>query len=190
MNFEQYRPLALRTAKRFPDIQREVEHVALGLITEIGEFVTEVKRIVIYGKPMEPSMREHMIEEISDAEWYVPLALEVLNIDLLPEGEYPIAELERYGTDLTGLSLMLSAMAGSISLTVLLRETHENVYELRKTLTLIVATIHRVGAVLGISHEELRAYNIAKLRQRYPDKYSDVAAEARADKAGLPALVS
>lgn len=43
---------------------------------------------------------------------------------------------------------------------------------------------------LNVTLENVAQTNIAKLMLRYPDKYSDEAAEARADKGGLPASQS
>lgn len=38
---------------------------------------------------------------------------------------------------------------------------------------------------LGVSMHQIAQQNISKLAARYPEKYSDAAAEARADKGGL-----
>lgn len=43
---------------------------------------------------------------------------------------------------------------------------------------------------LGVSMDRIARDNIAKLQQRFPDAYSNVAAEARADKGGLSAKES
>lgn len=43
---------------------------------------------------------------------------------------------------------------------------------------------------IGVSMEEMARLNIEKLQLRYPEKYSDIAAEARADKGGLSARES
>jgi NTP pyrophosphatase (non-canonical NTP hydrolase) len=43
---------------------------------------------------------------------------------------------------------------------------------------------------LGISMADMARGNIDKLQQRYPEKYSNDAAEARADKGGLDARTS
>lgn len=43
---------------------------------------------------------------------------------------------------------------------------------------------------LGLSLEDVAANNLAKLKLRFPDKYSDEAAEGRADKGGLSARES
>lgn len=117
MNFNEYQHAAVRTAKRFPDPKWELNHAALGLATESGEFTTEVKRMVIYDQPLDPSREAHIREELGDILWYVALACEAL-----------------------GMSMHLVA-----------RE------------------------------------NIDKLQKRFPEKYTNAAAEARADKGGLDA---
>lgn len=43
---------------------------------------------------------------------------------------------------------------------------------------------------LHISMHQIARENIAKLQKRFPEKYSDQAAEQRADKGGLPASQS
>ena len=43
---------------------------------------------------------------------------------------------------------------------------------------------------LGVPMSSMAQANIAKLRARFPEKYTDAAAENRADKGGLSAMVS
>jgi hypothetical protein len=50
--------------------------------------------------------------------------------------------------------------------------------------------IDRMAELLGTTGDQVRAQNIAKLRQRFPDAYTDAAAEARADKGGADHLSS
>jgi len=116
MNFRDYQIMAMRTAKDLPTDSENLTHAALGLASEVGEFVSEVKRIAIYGKEVNSEMIAHMQEEVGDILWYVALAASSLHCGL-------------------------SALAQR---------------------------------------------NIDKLAIRYPDKYTDVAAEARLDKGGLP----
>lgn len=119
MDFIDYQAAALRTA--LPESQVDgLVHASLGLITETGEFVSEVKRMAKYGKQITPEMHAHMCEEIGDVLWYVALAAEHL----------------------------------------------------------------------GVSMKSLAKQNIAKLQKRFPEKFSNEAAEARADKGGLPHTVS
>lgn len=189
MNFEQYRPLALRTAKMFPTKREDMRHAVLGLITEIGEFATEVKRHVIYGKPLTDEMKAHMREELGDANWYVPLALLALGMESLPDiSTRDQAELANY-VELADLALMLNLMSATISGYVVEPKSSDR-YEIAGYLLMIVMCIDKAALLLDTTGDQLRAENIAKLRLRYPDKYSDEAAEARADKGGLPASAS
>lgn len=120
MNLNEYQRLAWRTAKVFDILPMDLAHASLGLVTETGEFTTEVKRAVIYGKEISEEMRQHMVEELGDIMWYIALAA-------------------------THLDTTLSTIAKQ---------------------------------------------NVAKLAERFPDKYTDQAAEARADKGGADARSS
>lgn len=179
MDFQTYRPLALRTAKMFDSQHDNLDHAALGLITEIGEFASEVKRIVIYGKTMTEEMRQHMIEELGDVSWYVPLALYAEGVDHF---DYVAARdaPAMVHTDLGSIAHALNEMSGKVSGVVLHGQGGCSLY-----LISIVALIEIAAGLLGTSGDQLRAQNIHKLQLRFPDKYSDAAAEARADKAGL-----
>ncbi len=116
MKFNDYQAGANRTGNVLAEsLVSNLNHAALGLTTEVGEFVSEVKRIVRYNKPCDPKMHDHMVEELGDILWYIALAAEAL----------------------------------------------------------------------GVRMEEMAERNLDKLRARFPEKYSDEAAEARADKGGL-----
>lgn len=117
---DDYQRLAFRTAKVFDSFGMDMAHASLGMVTEVGEFTTEVKRVAIYDKWVTDEMKAHMAEELGDLLWYVALAA-----------------------------------------------TH-----------------------LGTSLSKLATANIEKLRLRFPDRYSNEAAEARADKGGLDARQS
>lgn len=116
MNANDYQRLAVRTAKIYPTQGENLNHVALGILTEAGEIGTTVKRHVIYNKPITEEMHENLVEELGDLVWYVALACYALGVEF--------------------------------------------------------ATVLKM--------------NIEKLQVRYPNAYSDQAAEDRADKGGLP----
>lgn len=81
MNATEYQKLAFRTAPS-EAVLDGLNHVALGLLTESGEYASEVKRMVAYSKPMTDEMKAHMIEELGDAAWYIALACTHLECDL------------------------------------------------------------------------------------------------------------
>jgi len=196
MNFNEYRPLALRTAKRGVTLRDDFEHAALGFSTESGEAKTVIKRVVIYNKPLTEDMRLHALEELADTGWYVPLAMLAHHIDELDP--VPAEELMEVFTpvsnDLKQCGLFLAALCGAIAMAATIPDedygTRSHRDEIRGVLTAIVFVLDHMATLLDSSGDEMRANNIAKLRLRFPDAYSDAAAEARADKGGLDATQS
>jgi NTP pyrophosphatase (non-canonical NTP hydrolase) len=182
VNFQQYRPLALRTAKMFPDSRANLQHATLGLITESGEFATEVKRLFAYGKPLTAEMNAHMREELGDVLWYVPLAMWAMGEVELPETTDEMRD--EFGYNLPDLTCALGAMVGGVATLLKYGDDTEDALLM---LSAVVYIVERCAEIIGTTGDELRAANIAKLRQRFPDAYSDAAAEARADKGGADA---
>ncbi len=196
MNFDTYRPLALRTAKMFPTKRENVRHAALGLLTEIGEFATGVKRHVIYGKSLDAeivvdgkttTIRKNMIEEIGDAQWYLPLLMLALDIEALPfdmlqpyDGNEDLGDLTIYlGSCGCGVAAFLAG--GSLN-------DPGDIHDVARMIGGLLYLIDDyIAPMLGTTGDQIRAQNIHKLQQRYPEKYSDAAAEARADKNGVDA---
>lgn len=78
MDFKQYQQQAIRTAKR---VERswDLNHAALGLTGEAGEFADAIKKHVIYNQPLDNA---NCIEELGDILWYCALAAEALGVDL------------------------------------------------------------------------------------------------------------
>lgn len=194
MNFSDYYPLALRTAKAMPDDAGELRHAALGFIAELGEFVSEVKRIEIYGREMAEAMVAHMREELGDFNWYIPVMLRSRGLTELP----PITaqQVEEVGAieDLGNMALMLWATA-AVAVLPSIRFKGEPIQlpdptEVGEMAAVMIYLIDRIAIELGTTGDQIRDENIAKLRLRYPDTYSDAAAEARADKGGLSARES
>jgi NTP pyrophosphatase (non-canonical NTP hydrolase) len=117
MNINYYQQLALRTEKPLPTATERLVHACLGLQTETGEVATEIKRMHIYGKPLDAKRIVHIVEELGDIMWYMAIAADAI----------------------------------------------------------------------GVSFSDILQNNITKLCERFPDAYSNDAAEARADKGGLDA---
>lgn len=70
-----------------------------------------------------------------------------------------------------------------------LLEVPEQVANLREELGDLLWYVALAANALGMNLDEIAEENIAKLRARYPDRYSDEAAQARADKATRDALL-
>lgn len=194
MDFNTYMPLAMRTAKKMPTKLDDLKHAAIGLVTEIGEFATEVKRHSIYGRPLTPEMREHMIEELFDSQWYAALMLTTLGKTYVEPDDKVREEIARMalGNLLDSTLLAASMMLGSVAF--LFRDPEkddvDDVDAVHGMVCMLIYILDQISMQLVIASDEGRRRNIAKLRLRYPDAYSDLAAEARADKGGLPASAS
>lgn len=196
ITFAQYPELAARTEKQLPTVFERMEHAALGVATETGEIATVIKRIAIYGKSLDDlnkdgktTLRKNLAEEMGDVLWYLP----IITSEFDPEGEawsrIPAPEPLLPGNDVTyalkSISRGLTIAAGRISQCVedeLVGEPSDVdlIHEVRIILAALVDLAHLIGTdLLTIASD-----NIAKLQERYPEAYSDVAAEARADKGG------
>lgn len=96
MNFNEYQASAMRTARPEAEpLVANLVHASLGLITETGEFVTEVKRMARYNKEMTAEMHAHMQEELGDVLWYVALACEALGVSMHSVAKANIEKLAR-----------------------------------------------------------------------------------------------
>lgn len=86
------------------------------------------------------------------------------------------------------LTFVVWGIAGGMALDAL--TPINNRRNLQAHFLVVRETIAKLARMLGSSIEELYVANIAKLQLRFPNAYSDEAAEARADKGGLSALES
>jgi len=185
VNFDQYIPLALRTAKPLDGIYLNLRHAVLGLITEIGEFTSEVKRIEIYDKPMSEEMRLHMLEELGDVSWYLAVAIKALGFTV-----QPIPVIDHRQTTLADAAMTLTSRVNEIITAAILRDgAYQSTY-FASCVYQMVSVIDGACELLGSTGDRVRAENIAKLQKRFPDKFTNEAAEARADKGGASHLVS
>lgn len=188
MNFEEYVPQALRTEKHLPTQIARLRHAGLGLFTEGGEIATEIKRVAIYEKSLGDlnkngqTIRAHIAEEIGDVFWYMAIAADVLGAPI-PEttmtGTYQISELD-------DMAFVLAVSVGRFSMALL----EEDFDAMRALLLPLVNVLAPIALVIDVPVTQILADNIAKLQERFPDAYSNEAAEARADKGGLGAQES
>ena len=213
MNVTQYQAAAFRTAKVFAEPHKNLIHGLLGVITEIGEVATEIKRHYAYGKVLSDDMLKHMREELGDVLWYPALIASTHGKDL---GKL-LSDVMNQATDLGYTSevtfgdlqvelpvivsagrlhhfddvehfvftsgLAIGALVGSLF-------PSDAGVELEDSLPMVVSVVALGCKVFGFSMREIAEENVAKLKLRFPDAFSAADAEARADKGGLPALVS
>lgn len=170
MNYAEYAPLALRTAKPL-ERSLQIEHAQVGIITEVGELADAFKRHVIYGKPLDVT---NLVEEVGDVFWYINLLLNELGtrprvIDRLIEDALEAGQDDATVSDMR-LVLTIGAMAGAVA-----SHPHGEVSPAEACcllITLLALLLKRHGQAVYASLEA----NVNKLAARYGDKYSDYAA--------------
>lgn len=192
MNIIEYVPLAVRTEKPLKTHQR-MEHSCMGLITETGEVVTELKRMAIYGKPLDAERKANIAEEIGDVMWYIAIMLDTIEADLESVRMQPLMDPpEDSDEKYPAMSLMLGEHVGRICMLT----SHSIVMEeisgkqgalLLASMSMVMSGLHILAQDCGTTLEQCMDENIAKLRIRFPNAYSNEAAEGRADKAGIDA---
>lgn len=199
MNLTDYQPLALRTEKPLPTVIERLAHAGIGLFTESGEIATCVKRITIYGKSLDDldkssppkSLRHNIGEEIGDAFWYLAIGCSATTLPL----QSLMANLQPYPTTLALATFSLAEGVGKFSkylrIALLSPEPASlSAHECRVAndyMRLIAQALVDIVELAGLDLRQILDDNIAKLRERFPDAYSNEAAEARADKGGADA---
>lgn len=70
-------------------------HAAIGMCTESGEFIDQLKKHIFYGKPLD---KVNLKEELGDMLFYIGIAMDELGTDFDTEQRKNIAKLKaRYG---------------------------------------------------------------------------------------------
>lgn len=176
---DSYQADAIRTAKFFPTIGQDLAHVSLGLITEFGEIAA------VFGGP-DAGLNQSLSEETGDLCWYIALGCHVLGVKMsqLPLLDGPLEADQLIIAISEFASVAKRAFVYNKELDINLRA------RLVGALGAILTTCMHLGMTEEGGFEAVLNANIDKLRKRFPDAYSDAAAEARADKGGLGPEVS
>lgn len=189
MDIIEYAPLAMRTAKVMDDRDMLV-HGALGVCTEAGEFAMTASNFLNYGGLLD---RANVMEELGDGAWftvYVLLSMGIdvpqINFELLKGTVVSAVETNHIDHLSVGVeALAYAAAAEKIGTPVKAHAFYGKDLD-RAGVTLacveVLRQIYKLCLVTGVDFSEMLEGNIAKLKKRYPNKYSDEDALARADK--------
>lgn len=192
MQTNQYQALAMRTAKMFPTLEMNLIHAALGIGSEQGELAE-----TIAGNWMDTPEKNDLSnvpEETGDGSWYAALLSAHLGWnfeDLLITDPLKVRELSyplhkaAHTASPAAMQLLLSGFAGEVLTIIKAVAIYGKPYDagkLKTALSLYVTTLAYISEVYGHLYADVLDQNIAKLRARFPDKYSDADAIARADK--------
>lgn len=174
LTLAQYQPLALRTAKMYDSVAENLNHAALGIASEWLEL--QYARLTFDTR--------HTLEETGDLVWYVALACFALETTMEAVNQRTVARCTNPSYVGDFISFVKRVKIYERQITPDLREAALD------NLCLVIRHAAFVALDCSSSLDQVLADNITKLRARYPDAYSNAAAEARADKGGLAPEVS
>lgn len=209
MDLRTYQSLSQHTEKQY-ETHKRLEHAGIGMVTEIGEFATQVKRISIYEKDVADikegkSLRDHMLEELGDLAFYLVIPFNALGtIAEMPQTSWMSTLAEQMGIDLVPVEGLSVQQREKLLLEVTFQMAIEAARYLQNfdvghglampCVTTLLGLLDDAARLLGTRSEELFDANVEKLQGatgRYGSAgYSDAAAEARADKGGADARSS
>jgi NTP pyrophosphatase (non-canonical NTP hydrolase) len=96
---DQYTEDAMRTEPDYDDVVQRLAnvriarllHVAMGLVTEAGEFVDQLKRHIYYSKELDAT---NLLEELGDITWYQRIGADELEMNLIEILDRNVAKLK------------------------------------------------------------------------------------------------
>jgi hypothetical protein len=167
MNFIEYSPLALRTAKPLPP-EQQLKHALLGMITELGELADCIKKHVIYGKELD---KVNLMEECSDLFWYLNLYMVEKSIG----GRSVDTSSEKMiGKAPQGWELVEAVIVCADMTTLLLSKGDDKApAPAGEAVAIIAGLLCALLLSSGFTLSDCLERNIAKLASRYGEKYSD-----------------
>jgi NTP pyrophosphatase (non-canonical NTP hydrolase) len=172
MNFVEYSPLALRTAKPLTD-EQNILHARILMISEAGEITNPIKALAIQGKPID---KVNLVEEVGDLLWGLNLYLTTTGKSLSAVDD-AVAEYSSYlplVTDvwqLVDTAVKVGVFASGIhSATV--ADTHAD--RLRDSLSVrhLCGYLVQILDYAGCNFSQCLEANLAKLEKRHGAKFS------------------
>lgn len=163
--------------KRQDEFEQDFLHAAVGMVGEASELVTATSL-------------PNSLEELGDIEFYFeafqqldwPARDQLRAVCSLPYGEpIPLVIAHFNITHTTADILDVAKKAWVYRKNV--RADPEQIHRLSDAVKELRICLSAVQQHLATSRDDVRQGNMAKLRLRYPDGYTDEAAQARADKA-------
>jgi len=161
MLLTKYQELAKRTLKDLGSQQKNMLHMKMGLITEVGELLDALKKHIAYGKELDIV---NLMEEWGDAMWYIANYRTLEGKELTFE-EHSIFDVYFYLSSKNNPDFNWY-------------ENAANVFCRQRSFEETVDILWGFGKNIG-DREEMLRMNIEKLRKRYPEKYTDEQAIVR-----------
>lgn len=174
----EYQQLAARTCPDLGSPEANLQHMNLGVITEIGEFLDPIKKNLAYGKPLDVV---NLGEELADIAWYIanrarmffPVTWE--EVDKNPETTFEATMVdfrETFGDCPSGTTEV-------IELAMSIMPSPEE-FEINSRFGFVgtpsMAMILAIAEHYKLDFWQILTNNITKLKVRYPEKFTEEAA--------------
>lgn len=162
MNLKEYIEATRRTWN-YQDPEKDLEHAALGIVSEVGELLNAYKKNVGYGKELDLI---NIKEELGDIHFFIARIIDQLSIeDEVSKWEvnYHLTPFNQPNTLLCDFSLT----AGELHVKLLSKNK-----EINRVIYYMLDNIYNLASYYGWTKEEIRKSNIAKLYARFPEKFS------------------
>ena len=173
----EYQGLAARTCPNLPGEHENERHMNLGVITEIGEVLDIFKKNLAYGKPIDVV---NLGEELADISWYIVNKCRFHEIPLEEDFDTVKAEVkELLDTQMfteQDLPLTLKAEALMHPLLQAYCGPTNNIFSAPIVQLAILANI---AEWYELDFFQLLTNNINKLKVRYPERFTEEAAQNR-----------
>jgi len=153
-----YREEMLRTLSPKGDLY---EHALYGLVTEAAEALDTLKKVKFYGQEFD---KVHALEELGDIRWYVELAYVAFDLETK---DWRVLD-EHYSHYDYGASVRFIVYQSAH----IMEECYEGnnaLYALQS----ILDFLNNAAECLGYTMEDVESANIAKLKKRYPEKWTE-----------------
>lgn len=173
MNLEMYSEEVKRTSREGQLSERELrENFTLGLIGEVGEVADLIKKQKFHGHEIP---KELFLKELGDVTWYSVAFLRLICDPVLLREAF--ASVYALTPEPQSLSLLSRAMASSLHPVL----TSRGQLEVAATLCALLTCVRCAAETLGSSLSKVLNMNVAKLRARFPEGFSEEASKNRKD---------
>ena len=181
-NILEYQGLAARTCPSLGGDQGlDERHMNLGVITEVGEALDIFKKFMAYKKPMD---LVNLGEELADIAWYIVNKCRFEDLILDDNFDEVLAETKELVDNKMftqeGLPVELKAEA---ILTMLLVPYCAPVSNMFSAPIIQLAMLSHIASWFDLDFFQCLTNNIEKLKVRYPEKFTEEAAQNRDLKA-------
>lgn len=173
----EYQGLAARTCPTLEGEGVNERHMNLGVITEIGEAMDIFKKFLAYKKPMD---LVNLGEELADMAWYIVNKCRFEELILDDNFDEVLAETKELVEErmFTKADLPAELKAEAI-LTLILVPYCAPTNNMFSAPIIQLAMLHHIASWFDLDFFQCLTNNIEKLKVRYPEKFTEEAAQNR-----------